>query len=215
MKKTKKHTDFLSQFMGDTTRARIVRALILNEHMVFNAARMAERAGVSPRVATTGLAVLVRMGIARTSKVAAAMPEPKKRTKKRSTKRSFEDVWFLNPNFAHLRALSIFVRDVSPLQYEDVLDTLKKTGRLSVVVLSGSFVGDMSRPADIVVAGESISERRMETAMRALEGVFGRELRYATFPTAEFRYRLTVQDKLLRDTLDFPHKVLLDRIRSL
>jgi hypothetical protein len=83
------------------------------------------------------------------------------------------------------------------------------------VVLSGSFVGDMSRPADIVVAGESISERRMESAMRALEGVFGRELRYATFPTAEFRYRLTVQDKLLRDTLDFPHKVLLDRIRSL
>jgi hypothetical protein len=55
----------------------------------------------------------------------------------------------------------------------------------------------------------------METAMRTLEAIFGRELRYAAFPTAEFRYRMTVQDKLLRDTFDFPHRILLDRTRSL
>ena len=133
----------------------------------------------------------------------------------RAKKRRFEDVWFVDPQFPHVRALAVFVRDISPLQYDDVLDALKKTGRLSVVVLSGSFVGDTSRPADIVMAGEGLSERRMETAIRSLEGVFGRELRYAAFPIAEFRYRLTVQDKLLRDTLDFPHRVLLDRARSL
>ncbi len=214
MKSTKKQSDFLALFMDDQPRARVLRALMLNEHTVFNAARMAQRAGVTPRAAVTALGALVRMGIVRASRVAVAAPaEGKSHT--RAKKRRFEDVWFVDPQFPHVRALAVFVRDISPLQYDDVLDALKKTGRLSVVVLSGSFVGDTSRPADIVMAGEGLSERRMETAIRSLEGVFGRELRYAAFPIAEFRYRLTVQDKLLRDTLDFPHRVLLDRARSL
>lgn len=214
MKNTKRQADFLTLFMGDQSRARVLRALMLNEHTVFNAARMAERAGITPRAAVSALEGLVRMGVARKNRVAIAAPAEAK-ARVRSKKRRFEDVWFIDPQFPHLRALAIFVRDISPLQYDDVLDTLKKTGRLAVVVLSGSFVGDVSRPADIVMAGDGLSERRMETAIRSLEGIFGRELRYAAFPTAEFRYRLTVQDKLLRDTLDFPHRVLLDRTRSL
>lgn len=200
--------------MNDPVRARVVRALILNEHAVFSAVQMGKRAGVAPRAAARALAAFASMGIARTSRIAAPVPAAKP-GKKRATKRKFEQVWFLDPQFPHLRALATFVRDVSPLQYDDVLGALKKTGKLSVVVLSGTFVGDASRPADILIAGDSLSERKMESAMRTLESVFGREIRYASFPTAEFRYRLTVQDKLLRDTFDFPHKILLDRIRSL
>src|SRR3989344_4479321 len=43
----------------------------------------------------------------------------------------------------------------------------------------------------------------------------GREIRYAVFSTPEFRYRLTIQDRLIRDTLDYPHLVLLDKTRLL
>ncbi len=101
------------------------------------------------------------------------------------------------------------------MRYENVLDALKRGGKLSAVVLSGSFIGDESRPADIVVAADSVNERKLEGAIRTLENVFGRELRYAAFSTPEFRYRLTVQDRLLRDTLDYPHLVLLDRSQML
>lgn len=199
--------DFLSLFMQDATRARVLRALVLNEHEVFTVEQAGKRAGVSAKSAKTALTALIRLGIVRKSVVAGE--------KKAGAKKRLREVWFLDPHFPHARALAAFVREISPLRYDEVLDTLKKSGRLSVVVLSGSFVGDATRPADIVVAGDSMSERRMETAIRALEGIFGRELRYAAFPTAEFRYRLTVQDKLLRDTFDFPHRVLLDRTRSL
>jgi DNA-binding transcriptional regulator YhcF (GntR family) len=209
---TKKSNDFLSQLVGDASKARVVRALVLGENEVFSPELMSKRAGVSPRTARAALAQLEKMGLSRKSRIASLPAEPAKK-QKRQKKLPLRDVWYLNADFLHLRALSMFVREVSPLDYDEVLDALKKTGRLSVVVLSGSFVGDATRPADIVIAGESINERRMETAVRALENLFGRELRYATFPTAEFRYRLTVQDKLLRDTFDFPHRVLLDRIR--
>ena len=117
----------------------------------------------------------------------------------------------MNPEFEHTKALVRFVRDVSPVRYDEIVEALKRTGKLSAVVLSGSFMGDKSRPADILVAADSLNEARLETAVRLLEPMFGREIRYAVFSTPEFRYRLTVQDKMLRDTFDFPHLVLLDR----
>ena len=76
-------------------------------------------------------------------------------------------------------------------------------------------MGDPSRPADLLVAADALNEGRLETAVRALEREFGREIRYAAFSAPEFRYRMTIQDKLLRDTLDFPHLVLLDKTRLL
>jgi hypothetical protein len=97
------------------------------------------------------------------------------------------------------------------MHYDEIVEALKRTGKLSAVVLSGSFMGDESRPADMLVAADTLNEEKLESAVRGLEPVFGREIRYAVFSTPEFRYRLTVQDKLLRDTFDFPHLVLLDR----
>mgnify|MGYP000556016575 CR=1 FL=1 len=64
-------------------------------------------------------------------------------------------------------------------------------------------------------AADTLNERRLEVAVKELEPIFGHELRYAGFSTPEFRYRLTVQDRLLSDTLDFPHRILLDRTKSL
>ena len=87
---------------------------------------------------------------------------------------------------------------------------IKAAGKVSTLVLSGLFVGDHSRPADLLIAGE-MNQRRLERVVRGLEPKFGREIRYALLTTPEFRYRITVQDRLVRDVLDFPHRVLFDR----
>lgn len=200
--------DFLSQFIGSPARARVLRALILNENEVFTAARLGKRAGVLARAASHELSALLKMGMVRKGKASVGTSTKGKRSKP-------EAVWFLDPHFRHLRALSSFVREISPMRYEQVLSSLRKTGKLSMVVLSGNFMGDPSRPADLLVAGETLNERQLERAVKTLESVFGHELRYASFSTPEFRYRLTVQDRLLRDTLDYPHLVLLDRTNLL
>lgn len=200
--------DFLALFMGNGLRARVLRALILNENEVFTADAAARRVKTSKEAARRELTALTKMDIIRKSRVAASDKDAKGRL-------VTHDVWFLNPRFKYLRAVSVFVREISPMRYEHVLGALKKSGRLSTVILSGSFMGDMTRPADIVLAADSINERRLAGAVKALEPVFGRELRYAAFSTPEFRYRLTVQDRLIRDTLDFPHLVLMDKSRML
>lgn len=206
--------DFLAQFTGSPARARILRALIFNENEVFNPKRAASRAGISAEAAQRELVALQKMGIVRKGKAVLTVKNGKIDDKSKKAVKP-EAVWFLDPNFKHLRALSAFVREISPMRYDQILGALKRSGRISAVILSGSFMGDPSRPADIVVAADGLNERRLETAVKELEPLFGRELRYAVFTTPEFRYRLTIQDRLIRDTLDFPHVVLLDKSRLL
>ena len=213
-------TDFLSTLIGDAARAKTLRVFIFNESRMLTAVEAGKRAGVSARDAERSIQILEEWRILRRVKGA---PEPSQSKiparstpkKKGSAKKEAPLMWVLNPDFPHLRPLSAFVHEISPVRHEKIVTALRGSGRLAAVILSGSFMGDPSRPADLIVAADVFNERRLDRAIRELEPVFGREIRYAAFSTPEFRYRLTVQDRLLRDTLDYPHLVLLDRTRLL
>lgn len=201
--------DFLALFIDSHGLARVLRAFVFDHSNVFTLSQIARRAGVTLPTAELEVKELTRLGIIKGRSISLTPPSPKGRGS--SSARKTEKIWFLDPTFKHARALSAFVHEVSPPEYDIVLDALKSSGKLSVVILSGTFLGDASRPVDLLVAGDGMSDTRVEHAVKKLEPVFGREIRYATFSTSEFRYRLTIQDRLMRDTLDFPHTVLLDR----
>lgn len=205
--------DFLGTFIGSQSRSKILRVFIFNQNEQFTAPVAAKRAGVSLMSAEKEIKTLEKMGvIKRTRQIAIRLANGSKRQVHRRTKIWS---WKVNQDFKHLRAISGFVHEVSPIRYDTIVGALRRTGRVSAVILSGAFMGDESRPADLVVALDSVNERRLESTIKKLEPTFGREIRYAAFSTPEFRYRLTIQDKLIRDTLDFPHVVLLDKTRML
>lgn len=210
--------DFLGSLIGSPARARILRAFVFNQSEPLSLAQTGRRASVSPRVAEREVRALESLHVIRKSKNA---PAPKKawRLSKKKTKRAGgkkgETTWGLDPEFKFSRALSMFVHEVSPIRYDKITAALKRTGKMSIIIISGAFMGDPTRPADLLLAGEGMNDARVETAVRALESHFGREIRYAYFSTPEFRYRLTIQDRLVRETLDYPHLVLLDRAKLL
>jgi hypothetical protein len=199
--------DFLAAFVGDALMARTLRVFALHPTEQFTRAEIARRAGVLGASVARGLKRLEKMNVLnkRTISIRATRDKNKR----------IEDVWIFNQSFTHAYALSSFVREVSPPPHDVVLDALKRSGTLSLVVLSGTFVDNEARPLDILVAAASPNEKGIERAVRTLEGLFGRELRYAAFALPELRYRMTIQDRLLRDIFDFPHTVLLDRTKLL
>lgn len=201
--------DFLARLLGDKNRARVIRVLVFNQGEPMTTKELGKRAGVSARALLSELTELARLGIVKKGK---NVPAPKKAWRTKGTHNSAPDnAWLIDPDFKHARPLTMFVKEVSPVQHEAMLEALKKAGKLSAVILSGTFVGDPTRPADLVVAGDSVNQSRLDDAIRALEPRYGHEIRYASFTTPEFRYRLTIEDRLIRDTLDFPHVVLLNR----
>jgi len=160
---------------------------------------------VTPTVLRRELAVIEKLGLVRKVMKREEYEEGSKKKAKQ------EELWVSNTEAQYYRAVSSFVQETSPSEFKRVEKALRGSGRLSTVILSGVFIGDTTRPADLLIAWDTLNERRLERAVKALEPFFGREIRYAAFSTPEFRYRLTIQDRLLRDTLDFPHRVLLNR----
>lgn len=212
--------DLLPLIIGNPARARMLRVLIFNESRLMSAVEAGKRASLPTKDAERELKVIAGWGLAKRVKaqLRVARPHtPKRSSAEGSAVKKIQEapMWTLNADFPHLRPLSAFIHEVSPMRHEKIVTALRRGGRLAAVILSGHFLGDPSRPADLIVAADTFNERRLEQAVRQLEPMFGREIRYAAFSTPEFRYRLTIQDRLIRDTLDYPHLVLLDKTRML
>ena len=208
--------DFLTKFVGSQSFARVLRTFVLNPEETFLLGTIAERSGIRERIARRELSELERAGLLRRGRKRVAFPAKRRANKNKKSaklKIKWESAWSWNKEHSHQRAVSLFVRDVSPAEYENISKALKKAGRISTVILSGVFMNDASRPADLLIAGESLDSRRVERAVRALEPMIGREIRYAAFSTAELHYRFSIQDRLVRDTVDYPHLILLDKAK--
>ena len=193
-------TDFLTQLI-ESSRAKILRLIVLFDQESFTLSEIARRAKVTSQAASREIVELIKIGIAKEER-----GEGKTARQRKSAAR-----FSFNAHFKHANALSAFIHEVSPERFNEVEQALRGTGRLNAIVLSGVFIGDLNRPADLIIVGDAMNEKRLEKAMRGFESKFGREVRYALFSTPEFRYRLTINDKLIRDTLDYPHRLLLNR----
>lgn len=204
--------DFLVQIVDNAARAKLLRVFVFDQSGVFTLSRAAKRSGVSMSVVAKEIKQLEKWAVLKSVEVTITLSNSSKRVVGGKQK---ERAWTFDQSFKYAAALTRFVHEVSPMRYKDLLSSLRRTGRLATVILSGSFMGDSSRPVDLVVAADRLNEKRFEQAVRALEPKLGREIRYAIFSTLEFRYRLTVQDRLIRETLDYPHHVLLDKTRLL
>jgi hypothetical protein len=77
-----------------------------------------------------------------------------------------------------------------------------------MLVVAGAFLKDEKSRLDILVVGDSISQKKFENVVRNLESEIGKELRYSAFTTDEFKYRISMYDKLVCDVFDFEHEVV-------
>lgn len=186
--------DPLARLFGSPARLKLLRLFLFNDDSAFSSADVAFRTRTPKDVARKELAVLLAADIVRkkTGKGAATYTAHKR--------------------FEHYDALKIFLRTTTNLSDTYIITALKKAGSLRIVALSGLFSGAIESKVDLLIVGDKLEERPLTTAIRSLEAELGRELRYACFSTEQFRYRLGVYDRLLRDVFDYPHRTILDKL---
>jgi len=119
----------------------------------------------------------------------------------------------LRDDFKYLKALQNLLLN-APARGEDIVQRLRPAGGIKFVALAGIFVGEWDRNLDLLVVGDRVSERRLKSRIRRLEAELGKELQYALLTSNDFNYRLNMNDKLLRDVLDYTHRIVLDRINT-
>lgn len=186
--------DPLSRLFGSYVRLKLLRLFLFNDDLSFTLSDIAFRAKAPKDAVRKELTVLVNAEVVR------------KKSGKGPTH------YCASRKFPHYDALQSFIRNTTSLSDASMVGTVKKAGNVRLFVLSGLFTGAIEPKVDVLIVGDKLDERALETSMRALEAELGRELRFASFTTEDFRYRRGVYDRLLRDIFDFPHRILLDRI---
>lgn len=184
----------LARLFGSPARLKAIRLFMFNKDYSFTLADIALRTKLSKDAVRRELGDLVSAGLVRKKRAAAPLQ------------------YQLNPRFEQLDALNIFIRDTTSVRPQNMIAALRKAGALRLVALSGFFMGVLESQIDLLVVGDNVDERALASVVRSLEAELGREIRYASFVTADFRYRLGVYDRLLRDVFDYPHRLLVDKI---
>lgn len=186
----------LAKLFGNPTRLKLLRLFLFNDDITFTADDAAFRTRASKSIVRKELSLLATVGIIR----------------KKTGKGSGRLAYAANKKFSHFFALQSFLRDSTEVSDTKMLSTLRRAGSLRLVILSGMFTGAVETKVDLIVVGDKLEERPLATAVHTLEADLGRELRYAYFTTEEFKYRVGVYDRLVRDVVDYPHRTILDRI---
>ena len=62
---------------------------------------------------------------------------------------------------------------------------------------------------DILIVGDNLRKSFIQKTVAILESEMGRELSYALFTVEDFKYRVSMYDKLLRDVFEYPHERLI------
>lgn len=121
--------------------------------------------------------------------------------------------WVLNRDFKYLKPLQVILIGMNPMSHNDVAERFKQTGKIKLVIVAGVFIQNDESRIDLLIAGDALKERSIKTAVENLQAEIGKDLRYTVFTTEEFLYRHGMYDKLIRDVLDFPHTVVVDKIK--
>ncbi len=189
-------TDPLEKLFGSAARVKLLRLFFFNPKQTYTVPDAAARARVPERTARKELTVFSSAGLL-----------------KRSPTRSGSGARYqLAADFVYLKALQELLLN-APARGQDIYDNIRRTGTIKLIIVAGVFASDWEGRLDVLIVGDRIKEPRLRAEMRRLESEIGRELRYATLGTNDFLYRLNISDKLVRDVMDYPHRIVFDRLQ--
>ncbi len=202
--------DILGKLFGNPARVKIMRLFLLNPLTPFDIVEIGEKSKTKREVTRKEALLLELVGLIK-KKTFFKEVQTKKQFKK--TKKQRVSGWVLDENFPLLFPLKNVLMSGNPLnRREELINRFKNCGRIKLLVVSGVFVQESDSRVDILVVGDGLLKRSIESALRGLEAEMGKELTYAFLETPEFTYRMGIYDKFIRDIFDYPHEKVMDKL---
>lgn len=202
--------DILGKLFGAEAKVKIMRLFLFNPESPFTNEDIAERTKSSLSSVRHELAILKKIKLIKSKGFVKRIL--KKTGKQSKFIRKRVRGWTLNPSFKYLGELQKLLIDASLITGTELLRKFTLAGKLKLVITSGIFLQDSDSRVDVLIVGDHLKRSTVDRVMDGIQAEIGKELRYAVLDTSEFNYRLGMYDKLVRDILDFPHTVILDRL---
>jgi hypothetical protein len=187
--------EVLSKLFGSETKVKVMRLFLFNPETIFETKDVAERVKVTTSKVRRELNHLEKMGL----------------VKKRMAKPGHKG-FVLDSQFIYLVPLQNLLISTDTLHPKEITRKITRLGTVKLIIVAGVFIQDPESRADLLIVGDGIKKASLDNTIKTIEAEIGKELRYAFFNTDDFKYRLSMFDKLTRDILDYPHRKILDRL---
>ncbi len=198
----------LEKILESVPKARILRVFMRNPDAFFILDDLVKMTKIRKTAVRLEIAKLMKLDIIRKKTVSIEISDKKK--KKPRIKKA--EVYYVNAEFGIFEELRALVQKGSLVSHNTLLRKLKGLGRLKLAVISGVFIGNDTARTDLLVVGDSVTKRKMENFIKSVESEIGKTLRYTVMESPEFKYRMDMYDRFLRDILEYPHEKLINRI---
>lgn len=185
----------LGKLFGSEEKVKIMKLFLFNPDSSFSLSQIKDRIKTESKKVRRELGAIEKMSLI------------KKRMQKGKGYR-----YFLNKEYVHYSSLQKFFLDIEPLQPKEIIHKISKLGSIKLILVAGLFIQNEESRVDMLIVGDGIKKTNLEKTIKMLESEVGKELKYAYFSTEEFKYRLSMFDKLTRDILDYPHRRVLDKL---
>lgn len=196
----------LSKLFGGAARVKVLKLFLFNTEAILDLGVIAERTKLTKAAARKEIHVLEGAGLI--TKGTAIIEKEKNGVRKKVRVAGYA----VNQTFEFLLPLQQLLIHTTPLRQDQILKRLARVGKLKLVIVAGVFIQNPDSRLDILIVGDNLKPGAVDSALRFLESEIGKELKYATFDTADFKYRLNVYDKLVRDVLDYSHQTIVDKL---
>lgn len=197
----------LEKLFGGAAIVKILRLFLMNQDEIIEKKDIEKRAKVKPSESTRELKMLEEIGLVKQKSFFKD-----KKYKSGKVKKVREKGYIVDSQHRLFIPLQSLMVKNTPMSSKTMVDKLGKHGKIKLVVVSGIFIQDPDSRVDLLVVGDSLKEKSLKNTMSLIESEIGKQIRYAMFETADFEYRLGVYDRLVRDILDYPHQIVLDKI---
>ena len=202
--------DTLAQLFGSAVKVKLMRLFLFNPETAFALSEIARRSKTPSNEVRKELTRLIASGIVKKRSV---IREIHSRNSKRPAVRKVHDLGYsLDQKFLYLQALKNLLITVSLHDDDSLVRKFSSVGKLKLLIISGIFIQEWDTRIDLLIVGDDLNTGRLEIVMQTIESEIGKEISYSAFETEDFDYRLGIHDRLIRDILDSPHTVLIDRI---
>ncbi len=188
----------LSKLFGSEHKVKIMRLFLFNPDNTFDTKDISLRTKSDPAKVRREVNLLLKMGLIKPRSI--------------HKKSGVSNGYILDTQFSYLSQLQNFLINIEPLHPKEIIKKITKLGSIKLIIVAGVFIQEPESRADILIVGDNMKKAALENTIKLLESEIGKELRYAQFTTEDFRYRLSMCDKLTRDILDYPHKKILNKL---
>lgn len=197
--------ELLAKLLGGIPRVKIMRLFLLNPEAGFEGTDVTDRCRITSGHSRRALTQLAAMDFI----VKRSFIKEVKRARSKKIVKKRVQGWFLNPVFPYINELRQLLVEGEFFKHAELAKRFKPAGRIQLLVVSGLFIQNSESRLDLLIVGDNLKKNVIQKTVSVLESELGHEIAYATFETADFKYRVSMYDKLLRDVFDYPHEPLI------